>query len=124
MNLFQTSEPFTLHSGGRTCFKIECDALTKGDCLTVANWMIPALPRFSSVEAVASTGPVSKWLAEGFLHFTSTVGPVLICDDVLTTGASMEEQRGGRNACGVVIFARGVCPDWISAFMTMNRKLV
>jgi hypothetical protein len=47
----------------------------------------------------------------------------LIVDDVLTTGTSMEEARkqlGWDDATGIVIFARGRCPDWILPIFDMH----
>ena len=51
-----------------------------------------------------------------------TDGPLLIVDDVLTTGGSMEEFRAGRDAIGAVIFMRcepgGLMPEvaaWLKA---------
>jgi pyrimidine operon attenuation protein/uracil phosphoribosyltransferase len=43
---------------------------------------------------------------------------VLIVDDVLTTGASMEDERKkhrDRPVIGVVLFARGPRPGWVNA---------
>lgn len=50
----------------------------------------------------------------------SPIPPVLICDDVLTTGVSMEEQRAGREVIGLVIFARAETPKWIRVLFTFN----
>lgn len=48
----------------------------------------------------------------------ATSGPLLIADDVCTTGASMEEHRRGRSAVGLVIFTRGPTPDWVMPLFT------
>ncbi|KKL20362.1 hypothetical protein LCGC14_2456230, partial [marine sediment metagenome] len=48
---------------------------------------------------------------------------LLIVDDVLTTGASMEKQRAGRtNTIGAVIFARGDCPAWVKPLFAMEAQ--
>ena len=50
-------------------------------------------------------------------------GVNIIVDDVLTTGASMEEAKkklGWSDAFGVVIFSRGPKPDWVKAIFEMN----
>jgi hypothetical protein len=51
------------------------------------------------------------------IEVDARVWPHLIVDDVLTTGASMEAARAklwpGSLPLGVVIFARGPCPDWV-----------
>jgi hypoxanthine phosphoribosyltransferase len=52
---------------------------------------------------------------------------ILIVDDVLTTGNSMErafKQFQPQHVMGVVIFARGKCPDWITPIFTLNDELV
>ena len=104
-------------------FKIECDALTEADCIAAAAWLLPLVHPYSSVEAVASTGPVAEWLGDAFARHLSPGGPVLIVDDVLTSGASMEDQRAARSDVkGAVIFARGPCPSWVEALFTLNER--
>jgi len=48
---------------------------------------------------------------------------LLIVDDVLTTGSSMEEVRKEMGTYyqseGFVLFARGECPDWITPLFQM-----
>ena len=54
--------------------------------------------------------------------------PILICDDVLSTGNSMDARRKevveknekGTTIIGVVVFARGKCPDWITPLFSMS----
>jgi len=51
----------------------------------------------------------------------ATTGPLLIVDDVLTTGASMEATRRefpNHDCVGVVIFARGPTPAWVRSVFT------
>ncbi len=45
-------------------------------------------------------------LAQAMQPYVSSSGPLLIVDDVLTTGQSMEKHRAGREAIGAVIFMR------------------
>lgn len=108
MNLFQRSD-IVLHSGEPSTWKIECDALEDDDIKTVAmliaEWMHP----FGNVEGVPQGG---LRLASALKPYRSE-GLPLIVDDVLTTGASMEEHRAGRLAKGAVIFARGPVPFWV-----------
>lgn len=53
----------------------------------------------------------------GFLD----TAPLIIVDDVLTTGASMEEVRGeNTNVVGIVVFARGPCPQWVIPLFHMR----
>lgn len=111
-HLFQTGN-FTLHSGGTSTFRIECDALSQEDWVTVAE-QVAAWTTFQSVEGV-SRGGIS--FAVALQIYASPYGcvPLLIVDDVFTTGGSMEQQRNGRDAVGVVLFARGKLPKWIYA---------
>lgn len=125
MNLLKFVEAgFTMHSGGMSQFKIECDSLDRESCETAALWLLPTLGRFGSVEFVPSkSNLVPQWLAETFQSF-STEGSkvVLICDDVFTTGRSLEERRAGRLATGAVIFARGVAPHWVHSLLHLDAS--
>jgi len=107
-DLFQSGQ-FELHSGEHTTWKIDCDALSDTSIETLAHMVSDESGGFGSVEGVPSGG---LRLAKALEKY-ATDGPVLIMDDVLTTGASMEEQRAGRDAIGAVIFARGSCPGWV-----------
>ena len=109
---------FTLHGGQESQWKIECDALTEADWKTLAA-MIAERQTFSDVEGVPSGG----WsLADALVAYRSPEGPLLIVDDVLTTGVSMETQRADREAVGYVVFARGPCPPWVQALFTLDAK--
>ena len=101
---------FTLHSGAFTSWLIDCAALTDADLSTLAFLTVSLFGAYGEVEGVPEGG---LRFARELRKFT-TVGPLLIADDVLTTGASMEAQRDGRKAKGVVIFARGPCPTWVT----------
>lgn len=115
-------EPIKLHSGMLSLFKIDADALTPQDCDAVAHLLGPHIGPFGSVEPVPSTSHVPRWLAEAFDPYKS-INPLdwpLIVDDVLNTGMSMEEQRDGRNAHGVVIFAWGEPPPWVTTVLMVH----
>lgn len=103
--------PFVLHSGSETHFKMECDALSDHDWWSLAMAAHESGLRFGSVEGVPRGG---ERFADALQQF-ATEGKVLIVDDVLTTGASMEEQRAGRDAIGLVLFARARPASWIKA---------
>lgn len=117
MSLFWTGE-FRLHSGAESNFKIECDALTDEDWATLALLTTTRIPPFGQVEGVPSGG--LRFATELEPH--ATEGPLLIVDDVLTTGQSMEKQRGRRDALGVVVFARNECPEWITPLFTLAAR--
>ncbi len=106
---------FTLHAGDTSDFKIDCDALDDDDLDCVAFLLSRRLAAFGSVEGVPTGG---LRLAEKMKQY-ATSGGLLIVDDVLTTGVSMEEQRAGRGASGAVIYARGAVPAWVTPLFTM-----
>jgi hypothetical protein len=104
---------FKSHSGAVLPFKIDCDALSAADIETLAE-EISRRFRFGSVFGVPRGG---ERLAEALRDHISFDDPTtLIVDDVLTTGASMEDarERFGSPTIGVVIFARGPCPNWVT----------
>lgn len=123
-NLFQLGN-FQLHSGERSRWKIECDALTDNDLEAIALMIVEQVPApFGHVHGIPRGG---LRLAKELIQYTTTdAAPVLVVDDVLTTGASMEEARrrfndDGRDVFGAVIFARGPCPDWIMPVFAMPQ---
>ena len=115
MNLFHLHET-VLSSGRRSDWKVECDVLIKADWDWAA-WVIAHQADFSEVEGVPTGGLP---LAAALERYRLT-GGLLIVDDVLTTGQSMEKQRAGRPATGFVLFARGPLPSWIQAVWKEGR---
>jgi orotate phosphoribosyltransferase len=116
MTLFQQGK-WTLHAGGVSLIKVECDALTNEDIETLA-WLIAHNVVFSDVYGVPHGG---KRLEAALRQYIMPEGVRLIVDDVLTTGTSMEEAKRllqWDDAVGVVVFARGKCPQWISPIFT------
>jgi hypothetical protein len=109
---------FVLHSGARSRWKIECDALNPEDWEALATIAVEFLPAFGAVEGVPRGGmPFADALRVHITH-----GPLLIAEDVTTTGASMEAWRDGREAIGVVAFCRGECPDWVVPLFRMPPR--
>lgn len=106
---------FTSHSGKTLSFKIECDDLTTDDLNTLAQ-IVGQRFKFGSVIGVPKGG---LRFARALIPYCTT-GPILVVDDVLTTGKSMEEYRVTENDVGVVIFARGPCPVWIHPIFTLT----
>ena len=101
-----------LHSGRRSNWLIDCNALGDADMETLAAITAECLPPFGVVEAVPRGG---LRLAAALRPYSIPGERLLIVDDVLTTGRSMEAQRAGRNALGLVLFARGPLPAWVKA---------
>jgi hypothetical protein len=116
--LFQLGD-FILHAGAKSRFKVDCDVLDSSDLECIAYLLSLRLPAFGSVEGVPTGG---LRLAEKMKKYL-TAGPLLIVDDVLTTGKSMNVQRDGRLAIGAVIFARGIFPSWITPLWTMRGEI-
>lgn len=115
-NLFQSGE-FTLRSGKVARWKLECDALTPADWETLALMASEVLPPFGSVEGVPRGG-IPFALALG--KYVTEV-PLLIAEDVCTTGGSMERHRNGRDAIGVAVFARELhWPSWVCPLFMVN----
>ncbi len=118
MSLFRLA-PIVLHSGKQSDWKIDCDALDEEDLCCIATLLARQLPAFGSVEGVPRGG---LRLADAMKAFQTT-GPLLIVDDVLTTGKSMGEHRAGRDdVIGAVIFSRmSMMPVWITSLFRVTH---
>lgn len=130
--LFQSGS-FTLSNGATSGYKIECDALTWKDWAGVAAMITEEklLPPFCGAVGVPRGG---RPLAAAMQPYCTEnrADPILICEDVLTTGTSMEKYRqlmtqppSGRpesGYIGVVLFARGPCPGWIVPVFLQTRR--
>lgn len=122
--LFQKG-PFTSSSGSILDFKIECDTLSDEEIEIIAK-IVADHDVFSKVYSVPTGG---DRLANALQKYCTPEGDILVVDDVLTTGASMEAKRREVQALhpdevilGVVIFARDRCPIWIDAVFQMWRQ--
>jgi hypothetical protein len=107
------------HSGDLLTWKIECDALSDEDWDCLASLASRMLPMFSRVEGVPTGG---LRFAAALQRFASDEADrLVIADDVCTTGRSLEEFRAGRDAVGVVAFARSLnCPGWVMPIWTVH----
>jgi hypothetical protein len=137
-SLFKRGD-FTLHGGGRSAWKIDCDELTDGDIECLAYMIRQIAGQYIGVEGIPRGGlRLAEALAPYATQHDVEDGPRpvhLLVDDVLTTGGSMRRCRAGREAAwraagdrgmfifGVVIFARGPCPYWVCPLFQMPESL-
>lgn len=114
MNLFNSGQ-FTLHLGSTSNFKIDCDALTDEDWQTSARVIYEGVGRFRKVIGIPRDRLKPAEALEPY-RFPNPENPILIVDDVLTTGNSFKAMKESlRQGCiGIVVFARGKCLPWIT----------
>lgn len=122
MDLIQYGK-FKSHSGLDLNWKIDCDALSNNDIKAIATIIrkkfiygkVIGIPR-GGLKLAAELLPYERNLL---------IDPLLIVDDVLTTGKSMEEFREKyvhKNIIGVVIFSRTLnIPNWIHPIFTTSN---
>ncbi len=126
MGLFQYVEDgIELHSGGRSQFKIECDALDDKDIECLA-WITATylVGDFSEVYGVPRGG---IRFAKALEKYRKNKGAILIVDDVYTTGNSIKEftrsflvdHFASPPMRFVVMFARNKPPEWIIPIFQM-----
>lgn len=122
MSLFRLGD-FTLHSGTKSAWKIDCDALTDDDWTALAVMLKERLPPFGPVIGVPRGG--LKLAAALLPHSSKDCPAALVVDDVLTTGGSMEGVKARIASAltnpivGAVVFARGPCPPWVYPLFQM-----
>lgn len=112
----------TLNSGRRSAFKVECDALTDEEVATSCALLAKVLPPFGYVSGVPTGG---LRLEEAMWPYVTT-GPLLVIDDVWTTGGSVRrhlEALGHTDALVAVLFARGGYPATVTALWTLDDRL-
>lgn len=112
-------QDFTSHSGQPLTWKIECDALTDADIETLAFMISERLSPFGKVIGI----PRGGLRIAGALEQYQTEGPLLVVDDVLTTGVSFvpyTPKHLQQDTIGAVIFARGPCPSWITPLFQLD----
>lgn len=134
MNLFQTGT-FTLASGTKSTWKIECDALNDDDWAGLAAILVLQLPRpFAYVAGVPGGGiPFANALKQ--YRSSDPHDDLLLVDDVWTTGGSMNkfEQSvlDGRayplvsrdTILKAVVFARTIPPPDIITLFQMDPNV-
>lgn len=119
--LFEQGDRYVLASGIETNWRINAEALRDESISTIAYVLAQWLDfDYNKVESIPRGG---DRLAIAMREF-GDVGSdkTLICDDVLTSGGSMERARRGRqDIVGAVIFARGPIPEYVTAmFITQE----
>ena len=129
LNLFERIE-FQSHSGLPLYWKIECDALTSDEIDTLA-FVISKRFNFKSVYGVETGG---ARLANALQRYCKNDGLILIVDDVLTTGTAISYVAGKlirklrlesmANIRGIVLFARGPCPEWVIPMFQLNSVFI
>ena len=121
--LFQSVD-FKSHSGLELKWKIECDALSDPEWFTISQMIMEISVPFKEAIGIPRGGTKLGNLLNQY-GTGKREDPVLLVDDVLTTGESMNEfkrKRQWRNPVkyiGWVVFARNKCPDWVTALFQM-----
>lgn len=121
-DLFQRGR-FTLSSGAASAWKIECDSLTEGDVDALGKMISEVVPSFGAAVGVPRGGVRIAAAVEKYA--TPGEPTVLVVDDVLTTGGSIQrfrEQLTGP-VVGAVVFARGPCPAWVIPLFSLPPGL-
>lgn len=109
--------PFILSSGLASAWRMNIEALSPAEMDALARIAIDDVlnsRHFYAVEGVP-TGGIALAHAIYPLISGDERAPLLIVDDVCTTGNSLEKRRAGRHAKGLVIFNRGTLPEWAVA---------
>jgi orotate phosphoribosyltransferase len=121
-NLFQTGK-FTLASGLKSDFKIECDALTDEDWDTIAFHLRDYAEEFGEVIGVPRGGLKLARALQKFCDSGNVSGPRLVVDDVITTGGSIRKLMTRPTDVGLVLFARDIdrLPPGVCALFTMTN---
>ena len=121
MSIFQFGW-FSSHSRFQLPWKLDLESLNREDWDSLAK-LISWKFAFRAVYGVPKGG---VQLAAALRPYAEPGYPMLIVDDVLTTGRSMEEARTrlgvmDEPVIGVVVAARGVCPSWVWPILTVNE---
>ena len=117
MSLF-IREDFISYAGLPLTWKVEWDALTDNDYEALAKIVSEKLT-FRDVKGIPRGGiPFEKALKPYCTNDEND--PLLIADDVYTTGTSMREVYE-EGAIGIVVFARNeITDDWIKAIWQLS----
>jgi len=126
--LFQEQD-FIGHSGDKLHWKIECNAIqdVEWNCIAKMIMEIETRPFCAAIGIPQGGLKLSQHLNQYSTQNDSD--PYLICDDVLTTGESMDyfvdqyfRNRELSRYFGWVVFARSQPKSWITSLFQMPRK--
>jgi len=124
VDLFQEKD-FLSHSGKKLRWKIECDAFSEDEWECIARMIVENEPRpFYKAEGVPRGGVTLAKCLNRFASYDRK-DPVLIVDDVFTTGKSMEDFASvykEEDYFGWVVFARNPVPQWITPLFAMPHS--
>ena len=129
-NYLFVEEDFIGHSGGELHWKIECDAIFPNEWKCIARMIMEHEKRpFCAAIGIPRGGvELGRHLNE-YATGNHDKDPYLICDDVLTTGGSMNEYKDkyfSKYDCfGWVIWNRGKFEniDWVKSLFTMHTPI-
>ena len=118
------SVDFKSHSGLELKWKIECDALSDPEWFTISQMIMEISVPFKEAIGIPRGGTKLGNLLNQY-GTRKKEDPILLVDDVLTTGESMKEFKTKRtwrnpaNYIGWVVFARTKTPKWVTALFQM-----
>ena len=121
--LFQSVD-FKSHSGLELKWKIECDALSDPEWFTISQMIMEISVPFKEAIGIPRGGTKLGNLLNQY-GTGKREDPVLLVDDVLTTGESMKQFKTKRSwrypsdYIGWVVFARTKTPKWVTALFQM-----
>ena len=124
MNKLFQSVDFKSHSGLELKWKIECDALSDPEWFTISQMIMEISVPFKEAIGIPRGGTKLGNLLNQY-GTGKREDPVLLVDDVLTTGESMKQFKTKRSwrypsdYIGWVVFARTKTPKWVTALFQM-----
>lgn len=117
-SLFETGS-FKLANAGYSSFRINADVLTVDDWNALTHLALQIIPPFGSVVPVP-TGGIP--FADALKPYT-TEGPVLVVDDVLTTGKSIIDMSAQfEDSILLVAFSRMPRAQWFHTIFTLDYR--
>ena len=126
-DLFELGD-FTLHSGAKSEWRINEEALSDKSIEAAAYLLSKRLPPFEECYGIPKGGIRLMRVMRTLSKEDKGHGTLLIVDDVLTTGWSMHVKRqellishSSKRIVGAVIFARGPCAGWITPLWNLKE---